>query len=579
MPTKSFSLGDMFATALGAKPFDLKREAEAHVLRQQLDTARRQQMLREKQFEFDRMDADRNFDLKRVDADKAAADAEKARREAAILQNQTDAAGKLGPTLADHFTQSYIRHNTRPPETRTVMSGGRPDASPVRREVVYPDAEVPDDLAALFAQLGPTFASTVPGANPDQFAQGYNRLIGGHDFRYGRDNDVVRRGAVMATEKLPDSDTVLTEEDREAVYEQKRQEIMLKEMAKAEADGTSSSGPFAGSSEFAINSRIIYNAQLKVQAGEPLTPDEVVAVQIAKSRLYAPKTNVSPKDDGSLSVVRVEPEAPGFVDQLGAEAPDAGAAVQSSPEGPTAPAETPALAPDAGAAGGTTTSPVPGVTVTKTDRTVPKPLTEAEAKNELFESTMSIANDALTQYEKSPMAFMQMPLLRGDMGGDTPGMTTLMLQEMTNAMSSPEQQTFMTHAENFINPALRKDSGAAVPVSEYPKYFARFIPVYGDSPERVQLKSRYRTAYLSALQEQISQIQAAKGTDEYKAAVKAVFETADAQLVEAAPAPAAGPGETGGEGEIPAPATIEDAMKLPSGTKFRTPDGRIKVRP
>jgi hypothetical protein len=49
-------------------------------------------------------------------------------------------------------------------------------------------------------------------------------------------------------------------------------------------------------------------------------------------------------------------------------------------------------------------------------------------------------------------------------------------------------QEFETYATNFLNAVLRDESGAAVPVSEYPKYIATMIPTYGDTPERIAAK-------------------------------------------------------------------------------------------
>ena len=128
------------------------------------------------------------------------------------------------------------------------------------------------------------------------------------------------------------------------------------------------------------------------------------------------------------------------------------------------------------------------------------------------------------------MSFMLYELMRGDTGGDSPGLSTLVAKAVANGWANKEQQLFATHAENFINPTLRKDSGAAVPISEYPKYFARFIPEWGNKPESVALKTKYRELYVSALEGQIANVAAAKGTDEYRAEIQAVFRATDSQF-------------------------------------------------
>jgi hypothetical protein len=52
----------------------------------------------------------------------------------------------------------------------------------------------------------------------------------------------------------------------------------------------------------------------------------------------------------------------------------------------------------------------------------------------------------------------------------------------------PAGQQFEANMMTFLNAILRDESGAAVPISEYPKYIAALIPRYGDDEQTIAIK-------------------------------------------------------------------------------------------
>ena len=57
-----------------------------------------------------------------------------------------------------------------------------------------------------------------------------------------------------------------------------------------------------------------------------------------------------------------------------------------------------------------------------------------------------------------------------------------------NAMASSEAKGYMASAQLFLNAILRRDSGAAVPLTEYPQYWSQFIPLPNDDPQTLMRK-------------------------------------------------------------------------------------------
>lgn len=167
---------------------------------------------------------------------------------------------------------------------------------------------------------------------------------------------------------------------------------------------------------------------------------------------------------------------------------------------------------------------------------------------------------------------------------------------VTRHAISDNGRKFYSDAQNFMMSILRPDTGAAFGKEEFQSYAKVFIPMPGDPPDLIKAKSIARQTALAALRgtsrgaaEQIAGILAQQGLPVPKemAAViarggvgggKAPVPAAPAQA--AAPASAATPAPAApAVGDIPVVSSPEEAAKLPSGTQFKTPDGRIKVRP
>jgi hypothetical protein len=62
-----------------------------------------------------------------------------------------------------------------------------------------------------------------------------------------------------------------------------------------------------------------------------------------------------------------------------------------------------------------------------------------------------------------------------------------------------ETLAFMASAQQFLTAVLRLDSGAAVPITEYPQYYAQFIPMPGDGPQTLRRKAEARAVALGAI--------------------------------------------------------------------------------
>lgn len=122
-----------------------------------------------------------------------------------------------------------------------------------------------------------------------------------------------------------------------------------------------------------------------------------------------------------------------------------------------------------------------------------------------------------TQGERTDFSFLsRMELANQDMdasletmGGKIPDSVSYWLsspkegmaaQIISNMMVDDDTKAFMASAQQFLSAILRKDSGAAVPVSEYPMYYTQFIPMPGDGPETMRRKARARLVAMQALE-------------------------------------------------------------------------------
>lgn len=166
------------------------------------------------------------------------------------------------------------------------------------------------------------------------------------------------------------------------------------------------------------------------------------------------------------------------------------------------------------------------------------------------------------------------------------------LSGLPNAASrhviSDDGRKFYSNAQNFMMSILRPDTGAAFGKDEFQSYGRVFIPMPGDDPELLKTKSIARQTALAALQgtsrgaaEKIGQILAAQGLPVPKEMAAVLARGGVGGGVAPAPDPMVAPTAQAAPGatDIPTVSSPEEAAKLPPGTQFKTPDGRIKVRP
>lgn len=156
---------------------------------------------------------------------------------------------------------------------------------------------------------------------------------------------------------------------------------------------------------------------------------------------------------------------------------------------------------------------------------------------------------------------------------------------IANRAVSDEGRKFYNNAQNFMMAVLRPDTGAAFGKEEFQSYARVFIPLPGDDPATIRDKSLARQTALAALQgtsrgsaEEIARILQTNGLPvppEMAAVIARGGVRGAPASVPAASGASASPPTDG----IPTVSTPEEAMQLPSGTQFRTPDGRLKTRP
>lgn len=120
-----------------------------------------------------------------------------------------------------------------------------------------------------------------------------------------------------------------------------------------------------------------------------------------------------------------------------------------------------------------------------------KPLREFEAKAVQFYKRMS---DSLPRVEKAENALM------GENGG--PSMLDTFADNFGSAgnfIKSKEYQTYQAAAREWIAGLLRLDSGAAVPESEFQRYFSTYFFAPGDNEQTREAKRQARITAMEAL--------------------------------------------------------------------------------
>jgi hypothetical protein len=197
------------------------------------------------------------------------------------------------------------------------------------------------------------------------------------------------------------------------------------------------------------------------------TPDEI---DRARQILTTPKWVQGVDENGAQVWKLVTPPAPNF-----------------AAEG--APSTTGSVAgPPSGLPGGATTSG--GFSVTSVPGTeTPHRMTEAEAKANNYASRMAEADAGLRAMAEA--GFNAPTWATTQFHGQMPDMANLLIDD--------QSRQWFTLVEQFLNPILRGDSGAAVPESEYPRYYAQFIPKAGDDAGTLALKARAREIAIEAM--------------------------------------------------------------------------------
>lgn len=126
-------------------------------------------------------------------------------------------------------------------------------------------------------------------------------------------------------------------------------------------------------------------------------------------------------------------------------------------------------------------------------------------------------------------------------------------------LRSDEDRRFVGAAKEWLAPILRKDTGAAVTDQEFLFYADTYIPAPGDSPAVLRQKAEARQSAMVAMVGEAGPLYTqTHGRREFRARWA--------------------PEARGGSDAIRSVKTIDEARALPPGTKFRTPDGRVKVR-
>ena len=114
-------------------------------------------------------------------------------------------------------------------------------------------------------------------------------------------------------------------------------------------------------------------------------------------------------------------------------------------------------------------------------------LTETQSKQVMFADRMNSSAQIINGLEKDGY---DPSSLRDNVAGNVPG---------GNYVVSEQGQKYQAAAKDWIAGALRLDSGAAVPETEFQRYFKTYFPQPGDSPEVILQKAASRVAFEDAL--------------------------------------------------------------------------------
>jgi hypothetical protein len=270
-------------------------------------------------------------------------------------------------------------------------------------------------------------------------------------------------------------------------------------------------GPFEGTGDNQQSKNVIYNVMRKVGSGNgsSLSPENVLLYSQAFDSLYGPKQREVPyvAADGSegRQIVTVTPKIPpGLIrpDQL---AEQLGIRLPAFTGTPTPPASaTPSLDAAAPMPGAAPAAPSVSEVAPSASETPPnvirgtlkppktKPPGEAQTKMARFAgSTDEAAGNLFAVFGYDPAT--------GELAEDgwRPGWGQRLAEVTPRAglfgpsdVADEKTQMYRQASMDALTPIMRLDSGAAIPMTEYPMYKERFIPIPGDTNGTVSVKLR-----------------------------------------------------------------------------------------
>ena len=279
---------------------------------------------------------------------------------------------------------------------------------------------------------------------------------------------------------------------------------------------------FPGTSPKASSLRLVSN---------PNADRRSLAFAAAYQELYGDKQ--IPQADGSVITIRTTPPPgvlPPIVDGAGGPAPNPANPAAPAPGGPPS-----------------TTTQVPGGTITRTGAGDQGTLTEAQSKSNMFGLAMTEGNRILAELKDPPSpaviaAWRNLP------------------EGALNLGLSSDNQRYFNALRQFAAGVLRKETGAAFTPSELLDVQSRFFTMPGDSSVVQAQKARARQQAISAM----------------KAEIPGGFR---GQIPPPPPRPGLPGAQPPDSANIPTIADPAEAMRLPPGTVFRTPDGTMRRVP
>lgn len=296
--------------------------------------------------------------------------------------------------------------------------------------------------------------------NPYQLSQGWNESRGGAAVFDGQ-GEVLRRGIVQ--QKLADD--------------------ALKTGLIAPPGGTAG---WEGQSVQAQNFNILQRAAVKMQGGTPLTPQEVVQVQMAYAHEYGPKRTI----EGGVEYINTPEIPPGI-----ANLPSLWAQTGSPPASPAQGAAPPAAGAPTAAGGAPVQPGGPGIAPGR--QLVPPKPTEVEGKMITFGNRMQDQLDPLFKmvgFDPQTGAYdpSQATASNYDMWWNAIA-RQLPVEVSAQFRTNPGQQ-FMTSANSVLLPLLRLDSGAAINLQELPNYYGTYVPSPGE--DEVSVRTKYQQLHI-----------------------------------------------------------------------------------